>query len=329
MFAKRRSVLLAGSEVARTPLLVPSFSSKGFPDVKQTVAACETFITESALFSAYDLDHRLVSLPSSLPGLLFLDSGGYECSKDDEFERLGFASQKPRAWNAKQHEKCAQRVIKRVTREGCVTAAVSFDHPKARRSLPAQIDAANGLFKRLHGVVREILLKAPAKAGDGVLDIDRVTPLVQDLTRFDVIAVTEKELGLSVFDRMRAIAKLRRALDHARLTTPIHVFGSLDTISTPLYFLAGADIFDGLTWLRYTYHEGFTCYAANTGVLRHSAEMSQSIVQVRSAIDNLNYLVDLTAQMKRYLNQKDFSEFRHNSDFIRRLVVNLFEEMKE
>ncbi len=49
---------------------------------------------------------------------------------------------------------------------------------------------------------------------------------------------------------MQNIAKLRKALDKAGLNIPLHVFGSLDTVTTPLYFLAGADIFDGLTWLR-------------------------------------------------------------------------------
>ena len=52
------------------------------------------------------------------------------------------------------------------------------------------------------------------------------------------------------------------------METPIHVFGSLDTVTTPMYFLAGADIFDGLTWLRFAFHGGYTVYKHNYGALK-------------------------------------------------------------
>ena len=77
-----------------------------------------------------------------------------------------------------------------------------------------------------------------------------------ELSHFSIIGFTEKELGPSLLKRMTAIARVRRALKEVNLDLPIHVFGSLDTISTPLYFLAGADIFDGLTWLRYAFRDG-------------------------------------------------------------------------
>ena len=55
---------------------------------------------------------------------------------------------------------------------------------------------------------------------------------------------------------MKNIAQIRRALDGVGLDTPLHVFGSLDTVTTPMYFMAGADIFDGLTWLRFAFYNG-------------------------------------------------------------------------
>jgi hypothetical protein len=66
---------------------------------------------------------------------------------------------------------------------------------------------------------------------------------------------------------MQNIAKLRNALTKAGIDIPIHVFGSLDSVTTPLYFLAGADVFDGLTWLRFAFHEGQTLYKQNYGAL--------------------------------------------------------------
>ena len=75
----------------------------------------------------------------------------------------------------------------------------------------------------------------------------------EEFASFDVVAITEKGLGESPIDRMAAIARLRRALDEANCRMPIHVFGSLDPLSICLYAMAGAEIFDGLTWLRYVF----------------------------------------------------------------------------
>ena len=43
------------------------------------------------------------------------------------------------------------------------------------------------------------------------------------------------------------------ALDDAGVGIPIHVFGSLDPLISPIYWLAGAEIFDGLTWINMAY----------------------------------------------------------------------------
>lgn len=82
--------------------------------------------------------------------------------------------------------------------------------------------------------------------------------------RFHALGVTEKELGGNFKERMINIARIRKALNGVGLENmPIHIFGSLDTVSTPLYFVAGADIFDGLTWLRFAYYKGMTIYRQN------------------------------------------------------------------
>jgi len=98
------------------------------------------------------------------------------------------------------------------------------------------------------GVLREILLK-PETTNQRFLQVPAIVENIRALADFDIIGLTEKEVGSSIFDRMQNIATIRLALDKAGMEIPIHVFGSLDTITTPMYFLAGADIFDGLTWL--------------------------------------------------------------------------------
>ena len=76
-----------------------------------------------------------------------------------------------------------------------------------------------------------------------------------------MIGVTEDEIGESMAERLTFLTELRNALEQAGLATPIHVFGGLDPLMTPLYFWAGADVFDGLSWLRYAYGDGQSLYA--------------------------------------------------------------------
>ena len=50
-----------------------------------------------------------------------------------------------------------------------------------------------------------------------------------DCRGFDVVGVTERELGDSIFDRLVALRTLRSILDSARVNSPIHVFGGLES----------------------------------------------------------------------------------------------------
>ncbi len=60
---------------------------------------------------------------------------------------------------------------------------------------------------------------------------------------FTFIGVTEKELGGSTLDRMVNLAKIRQALDTHEILSPIHVFGSLDPLTSILYFSGGSRSF--------------------------------------------------------------------------------------
>ena len=58
MLAKRRALKRDGQEIERTPLLVPSFSSKGFPEVNKTIKFCAELFDGATLVSAYDLHYN-------------------------------------------------------------------------------------------------------------------------------------------------------------------------------------------------------------------------------------------------------------------------------
>lgn len=107
------------------------------------------------------------------------------------------------------------------------------------------------------GHLHSFLLKPQAKEEHTLESALRVLGgQVGELVAFQLLGVTEKELGNSSLERIVRIAKLQQALDDASLRIPIHVFGALDPLSVCLYFVAGAEVFDGLTWSRYAYRSG-------------------------------------------------------------------------
>ena len=305
----------------RTPLLVPSFSSKGFPEVAGIIKMAEEFIEGPMLISAYDLHYKHITPPFAAPALLFLDSGGYEASKDTELSDLAEQEQTPQLWTNEYHQSILESWEPTVP-----TVVISYDHPKDRVLVADQISRAQELPTK-ENTLREILLK-PETVAQPFLNVNHVIPLVHRLAQFDIIGITEKEIGSSILDRMTNIARLRMALDKAGLATPIHVFGSLDTLSTPLYFVVGADIFDGLTWLRFGYREGQTIYRQNFGALTLGVNTKAHMVDGRCWAHNLQYLKDMELEMKRFLKEQSFGAFRYHRELIERSFQNVAESVE-
>jgi hypothetical protein len=319
MLAKKRVLTMKGDEIARTPILVPSFSSKGFPEVDKIVRTSEEFIEGEMLLSAYDLHHKHIDGPFDFASLIFLDSGGYEASKDVELSDLGMQPHEPLKWTSDMHSAVLNSWEPKVP-----TVAISYDHPHDRYSISEQIARARDALPPRHKMLREMLLK-PETVAQSLLNIDHVLSAVHSLADFDVIGVTEKEIGNSVLARMINIAKLRCALSRAGLEIPIHIFGSLDTISTPLYFVAGADIFDGLTWLRFAFMDGYTLYKQNYGSLALGVEAKAHLVDGRCWFNNYYEMRELQLAMRRFLSAGDFSSFPHHSDLIRKAYQSALE----
>jgi hypothetical protein len=321
MLAKRRHLVLNGEQIERTPLLVPSFSSKGFPDVNKIVQFSSELITDVMLVSAYDLHYGLVSAPLDFASLVFLDSGGYEASKDKDLSDLGDGDHLPREWTREMHEGQLATWNLMVP-----SVLISFDSPREKLSIDEQIRRAKSMAPGRTGVLREILLK-PETTDQIRLHMKDIVLHIDALAEFDIIGITEKEAGKSIIDRMKNIARLRMALTQAGFETPIHVFGSLDTVTTPLYFLAGADIFDGLTWLRYAYHEGNTIYKQNFGALKFGTAVNADLVNARCWNSNYYYMKELESEMRRFLNGNNYDVFQFNADVFRKSLETVMEEL--
>jgi hypothetical protein len=322
MLAKKRTLTLNGEEVARTPLLVPSFSSKGFPEVIKIMETTKEVIEGAILVSAYDLHYEKVVPPFDYASLLFLDSGGYEASKDADLSEVPGYEHIAKPWTQTMHESVLGDWNPTIP-----SVIISYDHPKEKISIPEQIKRAKEMAPNRPNFLREILLK-PESETSTLLKIESVIPHVHSLKGFDVIGVTEKEIGTSIFQRMENIARLRLTLDKVALNIPIHVFGSLDTITTPLYFLAGADIFDGLTWLRFAYHDGYTIYKHNYGAIQLGLKTKAHVIDGKCWYDNYRYLVDLELEMRRFLNDYSFGSFGHHAELFERAYENVLEAVR-
>jgi hypothetical protein len=208
MLAQRRALKLQGREIERTPLLVPSFSSKGFPDVREIIAYSSEIVEGPTLVSAYDLHYDKISPPFNFASLLFLDSGGYEASKEAELSDFGERDHVPKEWTVEMHEAQIARWQPSVP-----SVIISYDHPKAKLSIKDQIARAKSMAPGRGNLMREILLK-PETEAQTLLHVDSVIANVHGLAEFDVVGVTEKEIGNSVLVRMQNIAKLRNRHRH-------------------------------------------------------------------------------------------------------------------
>lgn len=255
---KRRQILTPKGPVT-TPLLVPSFSSKGFPDHMKIMKVFEETFFTPTLISAYDIYYETIRggqpFPrfDSLP-LVIVDSGGYEANKHPEFSDTPKEAHQPKEWSSAMHEEALAAFS-----SNAPLALVTYDHPSERMSLEKQIERARA-FKASHPQHPVIFLAKPETADEDFVRGEALRRHVNGLADFAAIGVTEDEAGRSLVDRMVFIARLRAALDAAGNQAPIHVFGSLDTLITLMYFAAGADVFDGLTWLRYSLYDDQTLY---------------------------------------------------------------------
>jgi len=267
------------------------------------------------LISAYDLAYGHIPHPEDLPAvpeLIIVDSGGYETRIEHDMSTAVHWPHEPLPWDETSYREELDQWPDRFP-----ASFVSYDDPSKRLPLAKQVANAVDLFSRYPGQLHTFLIK-PETTGQKDLSnvIATVISAPQQITGFDFIGVTEKELGSSMLDRMYNVARLRIALDGTNIRTPLHVFGALDPLSCVLFFLAGAEVFDGLTWLRYAFRDGLCVYSQNYGALAIGVQHRDSRVRARILTDNVHYLQRLSIQMEKFLLDRDFAQFEHHAEFL-------------
>ena len=336
MLARTSIIRHASSGVSlSTPLLIPSFSSKGFgvsqadktSEIGKFVELSAEFITRVCLVSAYDVSYGHVPAPATFPfkpELMFLDSGGYEKSRDKDYSSVIDPVPAPDPWDETRY-----RNVLTAWPDEVPAVFVSYDDPDVRQPIKEQILRARELFTAFPKHVSLFLIKPETLSQRSLKEcIHSITARADDLTGFQLLGVTEKELGNSMLERMVQLALLRRALDEAGLNAPIHVFGALDPLTVCLYFIAGGEVFDGLTWLRYAYHNGLCIYMHNYGVVKLDLAMHDRSVTRRTLVSNLYELEHLENRLRDFESTKDFAKLAPHDDIVRQAADSLETRLK-
>ena len=327
----RRIRLRNGIELS-TPLLIPSLSSRAAglipfqisPDSPLKLTPCSIIhsaslidgIEESLLVSAYDIHHgflegtgdfncRFKHSRYAQPRLLFIDSGWYEKGSSSIDKQFGEHPYERLPWEESDYLH---------TIDGLDSAArpivVNWDH---FGSYPEQIAASQDFFGGRPSLASTILLKPPDNSRTHNFNKFSGEDAA-NLRAFDVIGVTEREIGESVLDRLMTIFQLRQHLDDAGVESPIHIFGGLDPLYTPLYFAAGGEIFDGLGWLRYTYREGVSMHRDTAAILDRQISKSRLRTWLSGCLQNLDELGRLSEDLRLFAHKNhDWAYLRRGS----------------
>lgn len=288
-----------------TPLIVPSFSSVAPAIPLDVHTQLKEHLPEASLVSAYDLFYgHLKEQEIWVSDVVFIDSGVYEATplkRERTSSILSRLKGQQKDWSLSKYEKVI-RSLEPLTR----AVLVNYDE---RNTPQKQISDARAFFARHPGYAACFLYK-PRDNMSKVVDIQYVVDNASSIASFDIIGLTEKELGESLLARCRNILRIREALNSKKLNTPVHVFGCLDPLSIIVYFLCGADIFDGTSWLKFSFHENTAIYTNNYGLITGSWSSSDSRIQATSLVLNLNELTRLMHGMRRFTQDHDFSTFR-------------------
>ena len=285
------------------PLFVYSYSSLGFPDLAERYRATRD-IPPIQLLSLHDLHHQLsnqeILTDSEFTATIrFLDSGIYEAEGLTDREPEQNQGIQP-IWSKDLYVESASMF----GHKGDVI--VSYDDRSL--SIDNQIKQGLALFERIEqqGIIRNLLLHPNGASPESVAQaISELAPNI------DIIGLPEKEIGFPWFIAASYIHQLRLTLDKLiGRYVPIHLFGCFDPQTIAHLFFAGADIFDGLAWMRYYFHNGHAFYSRE---FEYTTPFEQSLEPWEVANNLLRHNVEelerLRADLRYTVLTRDVSQF--------------------
>ena len=279
-----------------TPLIAPSFSSRGFPYICDIWEEFRHKLYGVCLISTFDVAAGRIPVDAAgMINVVILDSGLYETKQ--EWVEFGFlhAPSSGVKWTRKRYHE----IVKGTAKSGNVML-VNFDHVG---KLEEQICRASEDFSLAPHAASDFLVK-PA---DGVawVNIPKLSQHLEALKQFNVIGITAREAGDSFLKRCSSIVMLRDLLNDAGLDTPIHVFGAINPYEVLTYFLCGADIFDGLNWLRLAYRIHASVSIDESAMEDMNWNLSDLDLFIEECTGNLRFLYRLQETLQRYATNSD------------------------
>jgi hypothetical protein len=291
-----------------TPLIIPSFSSRGFPEFKSIYEVTKDYILDISLISAYDIHYKLQNVDIYASNIIFIDSGGYETklikslvNSDDVYALRD--NSKILDWSPELHQ-----IVLDDLQPLSQLVLISYDESESHESTLTQIEIAKSFFKKYPNYASNFLCK-PETSESPLINFDGLFEHAHHLDSFSILGITEKELGTSILERCCNLLKIRSILNEKGIEIPIHVLGCLDPILIISYFFCGADIFDGLAWLRYAFLEGITLYQSTAALMQANWHYTDLELNQLYSIKNLQSLNSLSHAMHKFSQTRDIQEF--------------------
>lgn len=250
------------------PLLVPSFSSKGnlllpvtngkyVSDNYSLLQALDVRVFKSYLISAYDVYYGYMPQdPNDWPDTdyLFIDSGGYETNDSfDLCERNKF-NYRVLPWDNAKMKEVYSRIVTCPKFQNTAIVLSGFD---TAGPFEKQLAENKSLVSEFPNAIIDFIIRINFSFDYLLSDISREK---QQIEAIPIIGLTEKELGCTLRDRLLNLIQIKKQLVSCGWAGNIHIFGGLELNLVKLYYIAGADIFDGLSWQRMYYRNNTSLY---------------------------------------------------------------------
>lgn len=280
------------------PLLIPSFSSKGnllipcqdgkyVSDNYDLLQVLDVRVSNSYLVSAYDTFYGYMPQdPKEWPNTdyLFIDSGGYEISDTYDLSERNKFNYKVHPWDIDKMKQVYHTVTSCPKFSNSTIVLSGYD---LLGPYEDQLNSMLKLAEEFPNALVNFIIK-PVFPFEHLLKC--IKENIELLRSIPIIGLTEKELGDTVQKRLLNLISLRKLLASLNWNGKIHIFGGLEPNLSILYYFAGADIFDGLSWQRMRYRTNSTLWDPFIyNISRNEFENKYLMM-----IDNLAVLHDLS-----------------------------------
>ena len=299
------------------PLFVYSYSSKGFPDLNHLLKHSLPHVP-SYLLSLYDYEYiipsELISTEDSK--IRIWDSGGYETM---------FCSTCESSMSKKWDENTYLQAANRIPWNG-LDVLVNYDTPCEPRCIQQQIERSLDLYTKVKGAyARDLLIHVPDNTDPYVL-AETLRPYTNE---FQILGLTEKEIAPTWAHGVYFINRLRSALSvlDTKRYIPIHVFGCFDLKTVVRFALAGADIFDGLTWLRYLFLNGDVLYQREIQYAIPIEQLLTANLELSMILHNVRNMERLCSDLIYAIYTNDMEKFDEEMSDINK-VLEYFNEQE-